>query len=74
MKSPTKIERIRSMTKKKKCKTSTIGALPHPTGSIVWNECLMKSETRVGGMRTGDAHRQGGKNIKNLLQQLTIFP
>ena len=25
-------------------------------------------------MRTGDAHRQGGKNIKNFLQQLTIFP
>ena len=24
-------------------------------------------------MRTGDAHRQGGKNIKNFLQQLTIF-
>ena len=25
-------------------------------------------------MRTEDAHRQGGKNIKNFLQQLTIFP
>ena len=25
-------------------------------------------------MRTGDAYRQGGKNIKNFLQQLTIFP
>ena len=24
-------------------------------------------------MRTGDAHRQGGKNIKNFLQKLTIF-
>ena len=38
------------------------------------NECLMKSETRVGRMRTGDAHRQRHKNIKNFLQQLTIFP
>ena len=34
----------------------------------------MKSKTMVGRMRTEDAHRQGGKNIKNFLQQLTIFP
>ena len=27
----------------------------------------------VGRMRIGDAHRQWGKNIKNFLQQLTIF-
>ena len=40
---------------------------------IVWNECLMRSEMRVERMRTGDAHRQGGKNIKNFLQQLNIF-
>ena len=33
----------------------------------------MRSETRVGRMRTGDAHKQGGKNIKIFLQQLTIF-
>ena len=71
MKGPTKIERIRSRIKKSK--SSTIGTLPHPNGTIVWNECLMRSETRAGRIRTGDAHRQGGKNIKNFLQQLTIF-
>ena len=48
--------------------------LHHPNEMIVWNECLMRSETRVGKMRTEDAHRQGDKNIKNFLQQLTIFP
>ena len=57
-----------------KSKSSTIGTLPHSNGTIVWNECLMRRETRVGRMRTGDAHRQGGKNIKNFFQQLTIFP
>ena len=25
-------------------------------------------------MRTGDAHKQGGKNIKNFFQQLIISP
>ena len=60
--------------KDQKSKSSTIGTLPHPNGTIVWNECLMRSETRVGRMRTGDAHRQGGKNIKNFFQKLTIFP
>ena len=54
-------------------KSSTIGTFSHPNGLIVWNECLMRSETRVERMRTGDAHKQGGKNIKNFLQQLTIF-
>ena len=34
----------------------------------------MRSETRVRRMITGDAHRQEGRNIKNFLQQLTIFP
>ena len=55
MKGPTKIERIRSRTKR--AKSSTIGTLPHSNGMIVWNKCLMRSETRVGRMRTGDAHR-----------------
>ena len=41
---------------------------------IVWNKCLKRSETRVGRMRTRDAYRQGSKNMKNFLQQLTIFP
>ena len=72
MKDSTKIEKIRLMTKR--AKSSTIGTLPHSNGMIVWHECLMKSEMGVGRMRTGDAHRQGGKNIKNFLQQLTIFP
>ena len=34
----------------------------------------MRSETRVRRVRTGDAHRQGGKNIRNFFQQLIIFP
>ena len=67
-----KIKRIRLRTNKSI--SSTIRTLPHPNGMIVWNECLMRSETRVGRMRTKDAHRQGGKNIKNFLQKLTIFP
>ena len=34
----------------------------------------MRSETKgVGRMRTGDAHRQGGKSINHMLQQLTTF-
>ena len=56
MKGPTKIEKIRSRTKKSI--SSTIGTIPHPNGTIVWNECLMRSKTRVGRMRTGDSHRQ----------------
>ena len=55
-------------------KSSTIGTLPHLNGMIVWNECLMRSETRVGRMKIGDAHRQGGKSINNLFQKHTIFP
>ena len=55
MKDSTKIEKIRLMTKR--AKSSTIGTLPHSNGTIVWNKCLMRSETRVGRMRTGDAHR-----------------
>ena len=65
MKGPIKIERIRSRTKKSK--SSTIWTLPHPNGTIVWNECLKRSETRVGTMRTGDAHSQGVKSIKHFL-------
>ena len=57
-----------------KNKSSTIGTLSHPNGMIVWNKCLMRSETKVGRMRTEDAHRQGGKSINNLFQQYTIFP
>ena len=41
---------------------------------IVWNKCLMRSEMKVGRIRTRDAHRQGGKSINNLFQQHTIFP
>ena len=39
----------------------------HPNTKIVWNDCLMRSETRVGRMRTGYAHRQGVKSIKHFL-------
>ena len=48
-------------------KSSTIGTLPHPNGMIVWNECLKRSETRVGRMRTGDEHSQGVNSIKHFL-------
>ena len=41
--------------------------IPHPNGIIVWNECLMRSETRVGRMRTRNAHKQGVKSIKHFL-------
>ena len=64
----------KNQLKDQKSISSTIGTLSHPNGTIVWNECLIRSETRVGRMRTGDAHRQGSKNIKNFLQKLTIFP
>ena len=47
--------------------SSTIGILPHPNRMIVWNECLIRNEMRVGRMRMADAHRQW------VSQQLTIF-
>ena len=50
-----------------KSRSSTIRTLPRPNGTIVWNECLMKRETRVGRMRTRDVHRQGVKSIKHFL-------
>ena len=33
----------------------------------------MRSETRVGRMRTRDAHRQGGKNIKKKKKISTTY-
>ena len=65
MKGPTKIERIKSRTNKSI--SSTIGTILHSNEMIVWNECLIRGETRVGRMRTGDAHRQGVKSIKHFL-------
>ena len=59
----------KNQIKDQKSISSTIG-----TFLIQLNECLMRSETRVGRMRIEDVHRQGGKNIKNFLQQLIIFP
>ena len=53
--------------KEQKSKSSTIGTLPNPNTTIVWNECLMRSETRIGRMRTGNAYSQGVKNIKHFL-------
>ena len=53
--------------KDQKSKNSIIGTLPHPNTTIVWNDCLIRSETRVGRMRTGDAHRQRVKSIKHFL-------
>ena len=56
--------------KDQKSISSTIRTLSHPNRMIVWNECLMKSEMRVGRMKTGDARSQGCKNIKNFLKNL----
>ena len=64
----------KNQIKDQKSESSIIGTLPHPNGMIVWNKCLMRSETKVGRIRTRDAHRQGGKSINNLFQQHTIFP
>ena len=50
-----------------KKQNSIIRTLPHPNGTIVWNECLKRSETRVGRMRTEDAYSQGVKSIKHFL-------
>ena len=63
----------KNQIKNQKSKSSTIGTLPHSNGTIIWNDCLMRSETRLGRMRTRDAHRQGGKSINHMLQQLTTF-
>ena len=64
----------KNQIKDQKSKSSTIGTLLHPNRTIFWNECLRRSETTVGRMRTGDTHRLGGKNIKTFFQKLTIFP
>ena len=65
MKGPTKIERIRSRTKRAKVQPYELFLIPN--GTIVWNECLKRIETRVGRMRTRDAHSQGVKSIKHFL-------
>ena len=48
----------KNLIKDQKSISSTIRILSHPNGMIVWNECLMKSEMRVGRIRTRDAHSQ----------------
>ena len=63
----------KNQIKDQKSISSTIGTLPHLNGTIIWNECLMRNGMRVGRMRTIDAHRQGGKSINHMLQQLTTF-
>ena len=63
----------KNQIKDKKSKNSIIRTLPHPKRIIFWSECLKRRETRVGRMRTGDVHRQGGKSVKNLYQEHTIF-
>ena len=64
----------KNQIKDQKSINSTIETLPHPNTMIFWNECLMRSEMKgIGRMRTGDAHRQGGKSINHMLQQLTTF-
>ena len=57
------LQRSKKLDQGQKNKSSTIGTLPHPNGTIVWNECLMRKETMVERMRIGDAHRQGVKSI-----------
>ena len=66
------LQRLKNYIKDQKGKSSTTGTLPHPNGTIVWNVCLMRSETRVGRI-TGYAHSQGVKSIKKSLQKLIIF-
>ena len=60
----------KNLIKDQKSISSNIRTLSHPNGMIVWNECLMRSEMRVGRMKTGDARSQGCKNIKNFLKNL----
>ena len=57
----------KNMIKGKKILSPIIGTLPHPNGTIVWSECLMRREMRVGRMRIRDAHRQWVKSIKQFL-------
>ena len=63
----------KNQIKNQSSKSSIIGTLSRSNKTSVWSECLMRSETRVGKMRTGDVQRQGGKSINHLLQQLSIF-
>ena len=54
--------------------SSTIRTFLYPNETIVWNECLMRHETKVGKMRTRDAHTQEGKNIKKKISTTFHFP
>ena len=67
------LQRLKELDQGPKEHKSTIGTFPHPNVMIFWNKCLMRSETRVGIMRTEDAHRQEGKSINHMLQQHTTF-
>ena len=67
------LQRLKELDQGPKEHKSTIGTFPHPNVMIFWNKCLMRSETRVARIRTGDAHRQGGKGINHMLYQLTTF-
>ena len=60
----------KNLIKDQKSISSNIRTLSHPNRMIVWNECLMRSEMRVGRMKIGDARSQGCKNIKNFLKNL----
>ena len=61
------LQRSKKLDQEPKEQSSTIGTLPHLNGTIFWNECLKRSETRVRRMKTGDAHSQGVKSIKHFL-------
>ena len=57
----------KNQIKDQKRKSSTLGTLPHPNGTIVWNKCLMRREMRDGRIRTRDVYGHGVKSIKHFL-------
>ena len=67
------LQRLKELDQGPKKHKSTIGTFPHPNVMTFWNKCLMRSETRVGIMKTEDAHKQEGKSINDMLQQHTTF-
>ena len=48
---------LKNLIKDQKSISSTIRILSHANGMIVWYECLMRSEMRVGRIRTREIGR-----------------
>ena len=51
------LQRLKELDQRPKEQKLNHRNLSHPNGMIVRNECLIRSETKVRRMRTGDAHR-----------------